>query len=175
MTILGILCGLVFAILILHLIAPKKFDISRTIVINRPKHIVFEELKSLKRQNEWSPWARRDPNMEERFTGMDGQVGATNYWKGNKQVGEGEQEITKIVEGERVESELRFLKPFKSTSKAYLITEEVGPDSTRVQWGFVGKNKFPMSIFSLFMNMDKVMGKDFEEGLGRLKEQLEHS
>jgi len=175
MTIIGIFCGIAVAILILHLIAPKNFDVSRTIVINRPKNIVFEDLKSLKRQNQWSAWARKDPQMQERFTGIDGQVGAISQWKGNKQVGEGEQEITKIVEGERVETELRFLKPFKSTSKAYLVTEEVDPASIRVTWGFTGKNKFPMTLFSLVMNMDRVLGKDFEQGLGLLKEQLERS
>lgn len=173
MTILGILCALILAVLILHLIAPKGFEVSRSIVIDLPKDQVFEDLKYLKRQNQWSPWARRDPKMVEHFTGTDGVVGATSHWKGNKQVGEGEQEITKIVEGERVESELRFLKPFKSTSKAYLGVEEIDSGKTRVSWGMKGRNKFPMTLFSLVMNMDKVLGKDFEEGLGRLKEQLE--
>src|SRR5690606_11055374 len=136
-------------------------------------NVVFNDLKSLKRQNEWSAWARRDPQMQERLTGIDGEGGAISHWKANKQDGEGEQEINHIVEGEREETELRYCQPFKSTSKAYLVTEECAPGSTRVTWGFTGKNKFPMTLFSLVMNMDKVLGKDFEEGLARLKEQLE--
>src|SRR5690606_32501404 len=120
-----------------------------------------------------SPWARRDPQMEERFSGTDGQVGATNYWKGNKEVGEGEQEITKIIDGKRIESELRFLKPFKSTSTAYLLTEAIDPGSTRVRWGFSGKNGFPMNFVMLLMK--KTMGRDFEQGLDRLKDRLENS
>ena len=112
--------------------------------------------------------------MEKKFTGTDGEVGSVSYWNGNKEVGEGEQEITKIVPGERIESELRFLKPFKSTSDAYMTTEEEGPNATKVTWGFSGKNKFPTSIFMLFMNMDKAVGRDFEDGLGSLKGILEN-
>src|SRR5690606_5488997 len=139
MTLVGIFCGIAFAMAVLALATPKHFDISRSIVLDRPLDEVFEDLRYLKRQNQWSPWARRDPQMEERFSGTDGQVGATNYWKGNKEVGEGEQEITKIIDGKRIESELRFLKPFKSTSTAYLLTEAIDPGSTRVRWGFSGK------------------------------------
>lgn len=173
MTAVYIILGIVLLILILATIAPKTYNVSRSIEINRPKEVVFAHLKSLKKQNDWSPWAKRDPNMQQKFTGTDGEVGAINYWNGNKQVGEGEQEITKIVEGERVETELRFLKPFKSTSDAYLVTESVGNDRTKVVWGFSGLNKFPMNVMMLFMNMDKAVGKDFEEGLSNLKAILE--
>ncbi|MGN7513872.1 MAG: SRPBCC family protein [Allomuricauda sp.] len=174
MLVLYIILGVVVLILILAAIAPKNYDVSRSIEINHPKSVVFEYLKSLKKQDEWSPWGKRDPNMEKEFTGTDGEVGAISRWKGNKEVGEGEQEITNIVDGERIDSELRFLKPFKSTSDAYIITKEVDKNVTKVVWGFSGKNKFPMSIMMLFMNMDKAVGKDFEEGLDSLKEILEN-
>ncbi|WP_190809059.1 SRPBCC family protein [Flagellimonas sp. S3867] len=172
-TLLYILAGIVLLILILAMIAPKSYDVSRSIEIAKPKNEVFENLRFLKNQDAWSPWNKKDPNMEKKFTGTDGEVGATSYWLGNKEVGEGEQELTKIVDGERVESELRFLKPWKSTSDAYLITEDVGSGNTKVTWGFSGKNKFPTSIFMLFMNMDKAVGGDFEEGLASLKAVLE--
>lgn len=173
MTLLGIFIGIVFAIAVLALATPKHFDISRSIVVHRPLEVVFDDLRLLKRQNQWSPWAKRDPQMEERFTGTDGQVGATNHWKGNKEVGEGQQQITKIVEGERIESELRFIKPFKSTSTAYLVTEPVDRESTRVSWGFSGKNGFPMNF--VMMLLKKSMARDFEQGLAQMKEQLENS
>lgn len=165
---LYIIVGIVLLIIVLALIAPKTYHVSRHVEISKPKNEVFEYLKSLKKMDDWSPWATRDPNMEKKFTGVDGEVGAVSYWNGNKDVGEGEQEITKIVEGERIESELRFLKPWKSTSDCYI---QVGDQNgqTKVTWGFTGKNKFPMSIMMLFMNMDKMVGKDFEEGLKNLK------
>ncbi len=174
MLLLYIFFVLVLLIGILAMIAPKNYDVSRSIEIRRPKAVVFEYLKFLKNQDEWSPWGKKDPNMQKELTGTDGEVGATSYWKGNKEVGEGEQEIIKIVDGERIESELRFLKPFKSTSDAYITTKEIEADITKVVWGFSGKNKFPMSIMMLFMNMDKAVGKDFEEGLASLKEILEN-
>ncbi|MAU27425.1 MAG: polyketide cyclase [Muricauda sp.] len=172
-TLLYILGGIVLLVILLALVAPKTYDVSRSIVINKPKSEVFEYLRFLKKQDEWSPWNKKDPDMQKEFRGTDGEVGAVSYWNGNKDVGEGEQEITKIVEGERVESELRFLKPWKSTSDAYMVTEDAGNGSTRVTWGFSGNNKFPMSIMMLFMSMDKMIGKDFEEGLANLKAKLE--
>ncbi|MDX1364003.1 SRPBCC family protein [Arenibacter latericius] len=168
-TVLYILLGIIVLIFLLAVLAPKTYNVSRSIVINSPKNKVFDNIKYLKNQQEWSPWANKDPNMENKFTGIDGEVGFVSYWKGNKDVGEGEQEITKVVEDERVEGELRFLKPFKSTSDSYLILSEKGANQTEVVWGFKGKNKFPMSVMMLFMNMDKMVGKDFEEGLRNLK------
>lgn len=159
-------------IVILALIAPKTYNVSRSVEITRKKDEVFEYLKSLKKMDEWSPWAKKDPNMEKRFSGTDGEVGAVSYWKGNKDVGEGEQEIVRIIDGERIDSELRFLKPWKSTSDCYCqVADNNG--KTLVTWGFSGKNKFPMSIMMLFMSMDKMVGKDFEMGLSNLKEILE--
>jgi hypothetical protein len=168
-----IVIGIIVLIVILALIAPKSYDVSRSMEISRPKAVVFENIKYLKKQEEWSPWAKKDPNMEKKFTGVDGEVGAISYWNGNKDVGEGEQEITKIIEGKRVEGELRFMKPFRSTSDSYLELVELSNGNTKVTWGFKGENKFPMSIMMLFMNMDKAVGKDFEEGLQSLKSILE--
>ena len=172
-TLLYILIAIVGLIILLALIAPKTYDVSRSIEISRPKQQVFDYLRSLKKMDEWSPWAKKDPNMEKKFTGTDGEVGCVSYWKGNKEVGEGEQEITKIVDGQLIESELRFLKPWKSTSDCYTKVEDTASGNTKVTWGFSGKNKFPMSIMALFMSMDKMVGKDFEEGLATLKTVLE--
>ncbi len=172
-TLLYILAGIVGLIVILALIAPKSYDVSRTTEIAKPKDEVFTYLRSLKKMDEWSPWAKKDPEMLKKFTGTDGEVGSVSYWNGNKDVGEGEQEIKKIIDGKRIEAELRFLKPWKSTSDCYFDVAETGNGKTKVTWGFSGKNKFPMSIFSLFVSMDKMVGKDFEEGMRNLKSIME--
>ncbi len=171
-TFLYILAAIVLLVVILALIAPKTYDVNRSIVVNKPVSQVFDFLKYLKNQDQWSPWEKKDPNMKKDFEGTDGEVGATSKWEGNKEVGMGEQEIKRIVENEVIESELRFFKPWKSQSDAYLKVDGEG-DGTKVTWGFSGKNKFPTSIMMLFMNMDKAVGKDFEEGLADLKEVLE--
>ena len=152
---------------------PKNYDVSRSISISKPIAEVFDYVRSLKKQDEWGPWAKRDPNMTKEFTGTDGEVGAISSWKGNKEVGEGEQEITGIKENEVVETQLRFFKPWKSQSDAYIKVKDEGNGSTEVTWGFSGHNKFPVSIMMLFMNMDKSVGKDFEQGLSDLKSILE--
>ena len=174
MTIISyILLGIVAFVLFLALIAPKNYNVFRTIEINSPKNTVFPYLKFLEKQNEWSPWAKKDPDMELKFTGIDGEVGAISYWNGNKDVGEGEQEITKIIDGKRVEGRLRFIKPWRSASDCYMDLEETATGKSKVTWGFSGKNKFPFSIMMLFMSMDKMVGKDFEEGLETLRNKLE--
>lgn len=168
-----IIIGILLALIILMaLIAPKSYEVSRSIELDQSTDIVWEHLKFLKKQQEWSPWARKDPNMEQKFTGIDGEIGAISYWNGNKEVGEGEQEITKIVEGKRIEQDLRFLKPYKSQSDCYMDLEKLDGNRSKVTWGFKGKNKFPMSIMMLFMSMDKMVGKDFEQGLQNLKSNL---
>lgn len=172
-TVLYIILGLVILIVFLATIAPKSYDVNRSITIDQPVAKVFNYLKYLKNQDEWSPWQKRDPNMKKEFVGADGEVGAISKWDGNKEVGMGEQELKRIVENEVIESELRFLKPWKSQSDAYLKVNETDTGQTRVIWGFSGHNKFPMSIMMLFMNMDKAVGKDFEEGLESLKELME--
>lgn len=169
---LYVVIALLLLLIILVLIATKSYNVSRSITVNKSLPDVFLYLKFLKNQDNWSPWAEKDPNMNKTFTGKDGEVGFVSAWVGNKEVGEGEQEITGIVENIVLESQLRFLKPFKSTSDAYLKVEEV-KEGTKVIWGFSGENKFPVSIVMLFMNMDKAIGKDFEYGLNKLKGILE--
>jgi hypothetical protein len=88
-------------------------------------------------------------------------------------VGTGEQEIKKITEGDRIDYELRFIKPFESTEAAYMITEMVSDNQTRVRWGFSGHMAYPMNLMMLFMNFEEMIGGDFETGLVRLKEELE--
>lgn len=142
-------------------------------MIDRSRSDVYQYLASLKSQDDWSPWSKRDPEMKKSFSGEDSTVGFISSWEGNKEVGAGEQEITKLVENELVQTRLRFFKPRKSESDAYLKVSDSEDGSTFVQWGFIGENKFPMSIMMLFMNMDKAIGKDFEDGLTSLKEVME--
>ncbi|MCK5402241.1 MAG: SRPBCC family protein [Flavobacteriaceae bacterium] len=169
-----IVLAIIGLLVILGLIAPKSYDVSRSIEINKPLPEVFQYLKYIKNQDYWSPWKKKDPNMLQEFEGIDGEVGFVSKWEGNKEVGSGEQEILGIVDNKVIETELRFLKPWKSQSDAYIKVEEISPNETKVIWGFTGKNKFPMSILMLFMNMEKAVGKDFEEGLENLKQVLEN-
>jgi len=170
---LYIFLGIIALIVLLGTIAPNSYNVSRSVVVDRPVHETFRYLKMVKNQDNWSPWKQKDPNMTQSFSGTDGEIGFVSKWEGNKDVGSGEQEILRIVENDIIETELRFFKPWKSQSDAYLKVDSVDNGKTRVTWGFSGKNKFPTNIFFLFFNMDKTVGKDFEEGLESLKNILE--
>jgi uncharacterized protein YndB with AHSA1/START domain len=156
------------------MLTPTGFKVEREVTINKPKAEVFAYLKQIKNQSVWGPWHKKEPTMKQEFRGTDGEVGFVSYWKGETQdVGEGEQEIKGIVEGERIETELRFMKPFESKADAYLITEGVSDDQTKVKWGFTGDMPRPANLMLLLMDMDKEVGKDFAEGLSSLKTILE--
>ncbi|WP_413289200.1 SRPBCC family protein [Bdellovibrio sp. HCB337] len=167
---LGVIVGV---FLILGLIAPSEMNIEREIVIAKPKDVIFAQLKQLKTHNSWSPWAKRDPNIQMEYRGEDGTVGFISAWSGNDDVGVGEQEIKNIIEGERIDLELRFKKPMEDTSAAYLITEAVDATQTKVKWGMKGKYKFPMNVICMLLNLKKVLIKDFDEGLASMKTYME--
>ncbi len=115
-----------------------------------------------------------DPAMKKSYRGTDGTVGFVSHWESdNEEVGWGEQEIKKITEGERIDFELRFLKPFEATEPAYMATESINENQTKVKWGFSGHFSYPMNLMLLFYDMEKMIGDDLQNGLGKLKEILE--
>jgi hypothetical protein len=173
MIVLYILFALIALILLLGLVAPKNYEVNRSIVVNKSLPEVFQYLKFIKNQDYWSPWKKKDPNMRQESLGVDGEVGFIAKWEGNKYVGSGEQEIRHIEHNDRIESQLRFFKPWKSVSDAYIKVTEVDSHQTNITWGFTGKNPIPFNIFILFFNFEKTVGKDFEDGLASLKEILE--
>ena len=168
------IAGIIVLLLIIGLFLKKDYSISTEVIINKPKAAVFDYLKFLKNQNKFSVWASLDPNMKTEFRGTDGTEGFVSAWDSDmKNVGKGEQEILKIVDGERIDYEIRFLKPYKSVSWAFLSTAAVNDNQTRVRWEFNGNMKYPTNLMLLFMNMEKMVGNDLNKGLQNLKTILE--
>lgn len=159
------LAALVVIVLIVGLIAPQSFNVERSIVINAPRETVFSYLQTFEKQDTWSPWAERDPNMQSEIIGTDGTVGAINRWK-SKVEGNGEQEITAIVLNERFETKLRF--DGMGESNAILATTDEN-NGTKVTWIMNGGMPFPWNVMGMLMNFNKMLGNDFEEGLRKLK------
>lgn len=167
-----IVVAIVIAIpLIIALFVKKEYAVQREITINKPKAEVFNYVKYLKNQDNYSKWVRMDPNMKKDFRGTDGTVGFVYAWEGNKKAGKGEQEIKKIMEGERVDVEVRFEKPFAGIAATPITTEAVSQNQTKVKWGMNGKSKYPLNFMNLFM--DNMLGKDLETSLTTLKTILE--
>ncbi|MDP2236267.1 MAG: SRPBCC family protein [Bacteroidales bacterium] len=161
---------------VIALFVKNDYAIEREVVISKPKQEVFDYVKFLKNQDNFSKWASMDSNMEKSFRGIDGTVGFVSAWASeDDDVGVGEQEITSIADGERIEYELRFIKPFEATDQAYMTTESVSENETLVKWGFTGRMNYPMNLMLLFMDFEEMIGDDLQTGLLNLKNILENS
>lgn len=172
----GIVIVAVIAIpLIVALIAKKEYEVTKEVTIDQPKEQVFEYILLLKNQDAFSVWSKMDPNMETDYRGVDGTIGFVSAWSSNDpDVGSGEQEITGIIPGHRIDYELRFFEPFGSTSQAYMIVESLNRNTTRVQWGFTGRFDYPMNLMLLMMDFEGMIGEDLQSGLNNLKVLLEN-
>ncbi len=147
---------------------PADFRITRSIVIDAPPAVVFNQVDDFRAWKAWSPWAKIDPDMKETFEGPARGKGAVYAWAGNKDVGEGRMTITQSRPSEYVEINLEFLKPFAATNTTeFNVKDDAG--RTQVTWSMHGKNSFMSKAVCLFMDMDKVVGADFEKGLAQMK------
>lgn len=167
---LGIL-GIIALLLIIALFLKKEHYVKREIVINAPKQKVFDFLKLLKNQDKFNKWAKADPDRKWEYKGTDGTVGFIISWNGNKNAGEGEKEILNIVEGKRIETQIRFVRPMKTTADVIMETEALSDNQTKVNLINSGNLKYPMNIFIPLA--EKNFPKDMDASLVALKEILE--
>lgn len=160
--------------LVVALFVKKDYVVEREIIINKPKAEVFEYIKFLKNQDNYSKWNMMDPDMKKTYQGTDGTIGFISAWESKMEnVGAGEQEIVNMIDGERIDMKLRFKVPFESQNDAYMITEDMSNNQTKVKWGFKGAFPYPFNLMGLFMDMEKAVGGDLEVGLQNLKNLLE--
>lgn len=166
--ILIVVAGLLIALLVVIALQPSRFSITRTGMINATPEVVFPHVNNLQNWEAWSPWAKLDPAAKNTFEGPQEGTGAIFRWAGNDQVGEGVMTITQSKPPEVVRLTLEFIKPMPGTS----ITEFTftkADNGTTVTWTMSGENDFIGKAFCLFMNMDKLVGGQFEQGLANLK------
>lgn len=160
--------------LVVALFTKKDYAVEREVTINKPLTEVFNYIKYLKNQDNFSKWRLMDPNMKKTFTGTDATPGFVAAWDSEKEdLGAGEQEIIKIEDGKRIDYELRFLRPFESTENTYMSTESKGANQTLVKWGFDGRMEYPMNLMLLFMDFEGMIGNDLQTGLDNLQKLLE--
>ena len=173
LTILLVIAGLIAILLILALFTRKNYSLERKIDINRPLPEVFNYIKHLKNQNQFSKWVMTDPQKKTDYKGTDGTVGFIYAWDGNKEAGKGEQEIKNIIDGKRIDIEVRFVRPFEGIASTPFTTEQKASNQTQLTWGMTSTMKYPMNVMLLFIDMDKALGKDLEISLSNLKGILE--
>jgi Polyketide cyclase / dehydrase and lipid transport len=151
---------------------PANYTVTRSATMTASTEAVFAQVNDLHKWEAWSPWAKLDPAMKETFEGTEAGVGASYSWAGNKQVGEGRMTITQSRANELVGMRLEFLKPMASTCSTVFSFKSAG-DQTAVTWTMSGTNNFVGKAFCMFMNMDKMVGGDFEKGLTKMKTVVE--
>lgn len=171
--ILEVIGGIVALLLLVAAFTRKKYNVERSVVINKPLAEVFDYIKHIKNQDHYSKWVMTDPHMRKSFRGTDGTVGFVYGWNGNKQAGEGEQEIIRIEEGKRIDTEVRFVRPFAAVGQIPMIVEAQSSNQTKVRWGMSSEMRYPMNIMLLLFGLENALGKDLEISLNNLKNILE--
>jgi hypothetical protein len=165
---LGITVAIFVVLAIIISTRPVDFRISRSTTIGVAPAVAFAHVNNLRAWEAWSPFEKLDPQMTRTYEGPTSGVGAKQSWSGNNRAGQGSMIITESEADKLVRLQLDFLRPFKATNIAELTFKPVG-SSTEVTWAMSGAKNFLMKAFSLIMDMDKVLGKSFEEGLASLK------
>ncbi|HEY0707883.1 MAG TPA: SRPBCC family protein [Polyangia bacterium] len=151
---------------------PATYHVERSTTIKAPPEAVFAAVSDLKTFNQWSPWDKRDPNMKKTFTPNTSGVGASYEWQGNKEVGSGRMTVTEHTPPTQAKMKLEFIEPFASVAD---VTFAVAPAAgeTKATWAIDGNNNFIGKAFGVFMDMDKMLGADFEQGLANLEALVE--
>jgi len=166
--ILVVIAVVIIAFLIVVALQPADFNVTRSTTITAPAKVVFAQVNDLHKWDAWSPWAKLDPAMKQTHEGASAGTGAVYSWTGNKQVGEGRMTITESRTNELIRIKLEFLKPFASINTTEFTFKPEGSQTT-VNWSMRGTNNFMAKAFCIFMNMDKMVGGDFEKGLAQMK------
>ena len=167
--ILAIVLGTAVAvILVFAAMQPSRFRVHRSTVIQAPPQRVFPHLVDFRKWQAWSPWEELDPDLRRTYEGEDTGKGAVYRWDGNKQAGAGRMEITEATSPSRVVIALDFTRPFEAHNTTDFDLAGRG-DATEVTWAMHGPQPFVFRVMSVFISMDKLVGKDFEKGLAGLK------
>ncbi len=147
---------------------PDRFRVQRATSIKAPPEKIFALVNDLRSHGLWSPWEKKDPAMKRTYSGAASGEGAVYEWDGNKNIGKGRMEITETSPPSKVTFKLDFIKPFEGHNIAEFTLDANG-DATNVTWAIYGPSPFLSKVMSLFCNMDRMIGREFETGLANLK------
>ena len=151
---------------------PDTFQVERSHTVAAPASVTYAQVADFRNWKAWSPWEKLDPAMKTSFSGTLGEVGSTYAWSGNKDVGIGKMTVTEAKPGESVRIKLEFVEPYASTSDSVFTFVPQGA-GTQVKWVMSGDHNFMSKAMCLFMDMDAMIGKDFEKGLAQLSTHAE--
>lgn len=162
-----VILALIVALLLFAATRPDAFITERSTRISAPAERIVSMIDDFHQWAKWSPWEKLDPTMTRTFSGAPHGVGAVYEWSGNGKAGAGRMEISQRDAG-RVAIPLTFIRPFKANNLAEFLFAPDG-DATRVTWRMSGNRPFVAKLFGIFMDMDALVGRDFEAGLATLR------
>jgi uncharacterized protein YndB with AHSA1/START domain len=143
------------------------YTVERTRLLDAPPERVRSLIEDFHEWPRWSPWEEIDPTMQRTYGGPESGVGSTYSWSGNRKAGRGRMEMRSVID-QRIDIALHFEKPFTSDNDlSFLLEPRDG--RTQLTWRMVGPRSRLMRLAGPLMNMDKLVGKDFERGLDRLE------
>jgi len=148
---------------------PSAFRIERSAMVDAPRDVVFRNLEDFRRWGAWSPWEKIDPDMERDYAGPSSGEGASYHWRGEGNAGEGRMTITASKPPTRLSIRLELVAPMAATNEVIFDVSPHIAGTTEVRWAMTGQNGFLAKAAGLFMNMDAMVGGDFEKGLADLK------
>jgi len=151
---------------------PSEFRVARTVTMSAPAPAVFAQVNDFHNWEAWNPWGKIDPAMKQAYEGAPAGTGAVYTWAGNNEVGEGRMTIIESRPSELIQIKLEFFKPFAATNTAEFTFKPEG-NQTAVTWSMFGEKNFMAKAVHLFMNMDKMIGGQFENGLASMKSIVE--
>lgn len=167
-SILLVLVLVIAAFLIAAATRPDHFSVTRSTIIQAPPATVFALVNDFHQWEDWSPWAKVDPNAKNSFEGPASGVGAVFKWSGNNDVGEGGMTITESKPAELIKLDLVFKRPMEGTNLTVFTFKPEGA-GTNVSWTMSGDNNFISKMIGLIINCDKMVGGMFEKGLASMK------
>ncbi|MDO8876611.1 MAG: SRPBCC family protein [Pseudolabrys sp.] len=168
----AVLVVAVTVVLALATTKPDTFRVTRTTTIKAPPEKIYPMIADFHRWTAWSPYENKDPAMKRTYGGTPGAVGQTYGWSGDKNTGVGSMTLTEAAPSSKVALKLDFISPFEAHNTVVFSIVPQG-DGTIVNWDMQGPTPFIGKIMHVFMNMDKMVGTDFEVGLANLKAQAE--
>lgn len=165
--------GLVIAgVFIYAAMQPSRMNISREAFVKASPEVIFPYINNSKKSNEWMPWKESDPNVEMIYSGPDEGVGSTTTWDSKGQMGKGRARVVESIPNQSVKTELTYTRPMEMSQLAE-VSLTPSSDGTVVRWSVTGENSFMGKVFALFMDMDEMVGKEFDKGLNNLKAKVE--
>jgi len=170
---LAAVAAVIVVFLMVVALQPSDFKVERSATMRAPAPAAFAQVNDFQNWQAWSPWEKVDPALKRQYEGPKAGTGAVYAWQGNKDVGEGRMTIMESRPGELVRIKLEFFKPFAATNTAEFSFKPASADTTAVTWSMAGQNNFLSKAICLFVDMDRMVGGMFDQGLTQMKALVE--